>query len=140
MSKLKPLFIQEQYEIPPILPNTPERSDIPTVEPILNTVTPVTYEPVVNAVESPATPPVVVADAKSPLKSKINWLGIVLTLIGALQLVQEGPLLDTLIPDQDARAKVSAGVLFLGGILTVVLRSFFTYRPTTVTNVNSNVE
>ncbi len=90
--------------------------------------------------ETPATPPVVVADAKSPLKSKINWLGIVLTLIGVVQLVQEGPLLDTLIPDQDTRAKVSAGVLFLGGILTVVLRSFFTYRPTTVTNVNSNVE
>ncbi len=123
MSRIKPLFLSD---VPPSLRDVP----IPSVP----------SEPVINAIQPPVTPPVVVADAKSPLKSKINWLGIILTLIGALQLVQEGPLLDTLIPDQDTRAKVSAVVLFLGGILTVVLRSFFTYRPTTVTTVTSNVE
>ncbi len=49
MAKTNIPVIEEQYEIPPILPDTPARSDIPAVEPISNTVSPVPQESVVNA-------------------------------------------------------------------------------------------
>ena len=107
---------------------TPETTveEVPPILPVQDTIT-----------DSPATPPVVLADAKNPFKSKINWLGIILTLIGALQLLQEMKLIDTFIPDPNVREQLTAIVLFAGGILTLILRTFFTFRPTTLTQTDN---
>ncbi len=112
--------------------NLPQADVAPSLQPTTEPTT-----PVVNTIDSPATPPVVLADAKSPFKSKINWLGIILTLIGALQLLQEMKLIDTFIPDPSVREQLTAIVLFAGGILTIILRTFYTYRPTTVADIKS---
>ncbi len=113
--------------------NDPHLFSAPSLEP-RDTIAPT---PVVNTIDSPATPPVVLSDAKNPLKSKINWLGIILTLIGGLELAQQMGLIDTFFPDPNVREQVTAIVLFAGGILTVILRSFFTMRPTTLTQTDN---
>ena len=54
-------------------------------------------------------------------KSKLTWLGVIMTLLGVLPLVQS-LLAQTVIAPADF-------VALFGGILTVVLRVWFTDAP-----------
>lgn len=61
-------------------------------------------------------------DAKNPLKSKLNWLGILTIVVGLIPKVQD------MIPDN-----LKPYAVALVGIATVILRTFFTSTPTTLT-------
>jgi hypothetical protein len=61
-------------------------------------------------------------DPKSPLASKLNWLGLLTLIVGLFPKVQD------MIPDNLKPYAVAAV-----GIVTIILRTFFTSAPTTLT-------
>lgn len=56
-------------------------------------------------------------------KSKINWVGIITALIGVLGLTSS----------LDLSTDVMKIILFVSGTLTVILRTFFSGEPLTLT-------
>lgn len=58
---------------------------------------------------------------KPMLKSKLNWLGVMVTLLGILNSPQAQTFLSEFIP-QATLAKITAGA----GLAIIVVRSFFT--------------
>ncbi len=121
--------------IPPILPfedehihEAPERGSI-HIDPARNPGIKVD-------VDEPITPPVVVTDAKSPALSKMNLFNALVFLLGVLEFFGQVSVLGLFIEDEATRQRVAAILLtVVVPLINMVLRSFFTYRPTTLTVV-----
>lgn len=118
--------------IPPILPfedehihEAPERGS-KTIDPARNPGIKV-------EVVDPITPPVVVTDAKSPALSKMNLFNALVFILGVLEFFGQVSVLGLFIADEALRQRVAAVLLtVVVPLINMVLRSFFTYRPTTL--------
>ncbi len=118
--------------IPPILPFEDEHHhEVPEREPIY--IDPARNPGIKVDVDDPITPPVVVTDAKSPALSKMNLFNALVFLLGVLEFFGQVSVLGLFIEDEATRQRVAAVLLTVVVPLTnMVLRSFFTYRPTTL--------
>jgi hypothetical protein len=65
---------------------------------------------------------------KEPLESKLNWLGILTAITATLTGILNSEWIA-------ANPKLSAYIMAAIGILTVIIRTFFTHGPTTLTKL-----
>ncbi len=93
----------------------------------------VTNSPVHGLIETPVTPPVVLAEAKNPVLSKMNIFNALVFLLGILEFFGQVSVLGLFIQDDATRQRVGAILLTVAvPLINMMLRSFFTYRPTTL--------
>lgn len=84
-------------------------------------------------VTAPVTPPVVLTDSKSPFLSKMNLFNALVFVLGVLEFLGQVSILGLFIQDETTRQRVAAILLtVVVPLINMVLRSFFTYRPTTL--------
>lgn len=64
---------------------------------------------------------------KKVRESKTIWINAIVAIVAILALLT--PLMDTLVPEPEVKAKIAQVVVFVQGVLNVLLRVFFTKQP-----------